>query len=337
MKQSTWHKVDKDWILLYDKNKEQKINLINSILNQDEINLNEIFSNSESDEIKIGSVVMSPIGIGRLIKIEEVNNKINYIVKYLTKDNQEEPYELTEISNFVSLNVNLGKKEINKWLRLNVAVCDKVGSILRLMEHKGYKSHDEDFNIIYNGKRLLDDTLIEHIDFLPNSKILLMPLVFKPSKLKRFTYNYSYWSVYKEDGVTFSVSKQIRLIGVSINKLCEQRVNCNTVEISVHEGDSQDGLCLHSQDVEMSYTPNSTEEETLIEVMFTKSIKIMEGTEYTLMLRLPNPGECHYFYYGSSGNVGNELENGVTMTFKETKGMNSYSTGGLFPYIYYSS
>ena len=189
--------------------------------------------------------------------------------------------------------------------------------------------------MVHNGRKLTEDTLLEQINILSNAKLLLLPMTFKSSKLKRYEYVYSYWSISKEDGVCFSVNKSIRLNGVSIFKLCEQKP-LSSVDISIYEGDSSNGILLYTQKSEMSYTPDCNEKDSIIEVMFKNSLKLNGNTDYSIMIRLPNR-ESTYFYYGSSGQSTVTLDNNVTINFKDCKNCSTYSTGGNFPFIYYSS
>ena len=69
MNQSTWRTTEttNEWILQFDRESNNKHDLIKKLLTEEDIHINDIFNNS-NEEIKICCLLMTPKGIGRLIK-----------------------------------------------------------------------------------------------------------------------------------------------------------------------------------------------------------------------------------------------------------------------------
>lgn len=339
IKQSTWHNSSQQQpILQFDKDNEYKHFRTKNILTQGhEDHVNDMFE-GKKDSVKIGSLVMTPKGIARIIKIEgDVNNPNTLItVKFVGKKEKEESFGSTDVSVNFPLLVKITNSEFDLWIRIMVSAADKIESIFKIMEMQGSKTPDNDFSIVFEGSKLREDTLFEQIPSLRAfSRVLLLPVILKSSSFGRFDYNYTWWSVYREDGVSFTVNKPIRLTGVNVYKQNESK-NMN-INLCVYEGDSSGGLCLYSTTLNVPFTNNDS--DCFINVNFTNSVKIKPELVYTIMYSIigADGNTCYYTYYGSGGKISYDLEDGLVFTFKDLSGMSSYSTGGNFSHFFYSS
>jgi len=322
--QSIWKQTDEgDWKLFFNTSEEELSKLEN------ENQIKQIFDSSNKKAPKIGSLVMTPIGIGRLIKMD---NKI-YTVKFL-KDEHEETFEDSLITSEFPIYISIMEKDYSNWYRLIVPANGSVESLKKLIEEmKIVDPNTCNYILIHNGSETKDEYFFDQMDLKPNSKILLCGLKMTQCKLNRFNVTYNWWYTYNTDGVTFSVNKRIKLAGIGLYGSHENKVQNGTVKI--FEGTvSNIGQILYEEPVEIPAAPDQN--NSVMPINFKKPVNIKPQIDYTVQLICTN--YC-YLYYGGGGKSTSEGEKSVEFYFKYTVG-SSHGTGvesGNFPEFYYYS
>jgi hypothetical protein len=321
IKQSTWKQTqDGDWKLFFNLNAESTPKLEN------ETQLKLLLEGSSKKSLKMGSLVMTPKGIGRLIKLD---NKIA-TVKFLLdeqEDNFEEPLILPEFPIYL----RILDKDFSNWYRLMVPANGSVETLKKLIEElKIVDASTCNYLVIYNGVEIKDEQFFDQIDLRPNAKMLLCGLKMTQCKILRFSTTYNWWYTYNTDGLTFTVNKKIRLSGVGMYGSHEGKIQSGTLKI--FEGTASVGTILYEEPVEIPPAPEQN--NCITPIHFKKPVSIKPHLDYTIQLVCTN--YC-YLYYGSGGKSTVEGEKNIEFYFKYTQG-SSHGTGvesGNFPEFYY--
>jgi hypothetical protein len=319
---SIWKQTDEgEWKLYFNMNQEslQKF--------ENENQLKAILDNSNKKSLKMGSLVMTPKGIGRLIKLD---NKIS-TVKFM-KDDVEDVFEESLILAEFPIYVRVLDKDFSNWYRLIVPANGSCEFLKKLIEElKIVDPNTSNYILIYNGLETKDEYFFDQMDLRPNSKILLCGLKMTQCKISRFNVTYNWWYTYAADGVTFSVNKRIKLAGIGLYGSHESKIQNGTLK--VFEGTCTNmGNILLEETVEIPAAPEQA--NCVTPIHFKKPCVIKPHLDYTIQLMCTN--YC-YLYYGGGGKNTIEGEKNVEFYFKYTLG-SSHGTGiesGNFPEFYY--
>jgi hypothetical protein len=223
---STWTQLENgEWILIFNKNnqhdevsenivdrssKSQNLFKLNSDKSCDYIKFSNQFLNKKP---KLGSLVMTPQGIGSLIKSE---NKI-CSVKF-TKENSigsfPEELVVTEFPIYVKL--ILSNDSMNCY-RINIPANGEVSLIKEIMQNlKVFNSEEYDFCLIYKGEEISESiSFIQLPSIRSGDKFLISGFNKTEYKLSRFTALEEYWYC-NPDAIIFSVNKKIKLSGLGL-------------------------------------------------------------------------------------------------------------------------
>lgn len=318
-----WKQTDfGEWINFF--NIEQKFTHLTKKESQTKNSADQI---ALSKAVKMGSLVMTPKGIGRLIKLED-----SIVVVKFIKSNTELTFNEKEISNDFPLVLKFINQEINYSFMITVPSNGSVETLKSQIEKQGILSEkNSSIFLIYNGQELKDELFFDSLDMMPNSKILICSQKMVPMKISRFTTIYTYWYSYNQDGITFSVNKKIKLTGIGLYGSHENKTQNGTLK--VFEGTvANSGNTLYEEPVEVPPAPEQA--NCITEIKFKKGINIKPANEYTLQLISTN--YC-YFYYGSLGKAITTGEKDIEFTFKYTLGSSHGSNAetGNFPEFYY--
>ena len=168
---SVWNQSTKGKWLMNFKNNQQNTEEI-SKLNLD-LNIKRPLS--------IGSLVMTPRGIGRLLKLEDGSAR----VKFLTMED-EENFERSRVSNEFDIYIKILNTEFSSWYRVTVPSNGTTEMIKKMIEDINMVDLDAfNYIIIYQGKELSDNLFFDQLDFKPNSKILVSGCKMFPFKLSK--------------------------------------------------------------------------------------------------------------------------------------------------------
>ncbi len=324
MRMSVWKQAeDGSWKLFFKVNEETQQKVDN------DTQIKAVFDSASKKGLKMGFLVMTPKGIGRLTRLD---NKIATI-KFL-KDEKEETFEESLILAEFPIYLRILDKDTSNWFRLIVPAGGSIESLKKQVEElKIMDSNTSNYIMIYNGLETKDEYFFDQIDLRPGAKFLLCGLKMTQNKLTRFSVTYNWWYTYNTDGITFSVNKRIKLCGLGLYGSHENKVQNGTIKI--FEGSTSSmGSILYEEPVEIPAAPDQN--SAVIPIHFKKSVGIKPQAEYTIQLICTN--YC-YLYYGGGGKAVIDAEKGVEFTFKYTPG-SSHGTGiesGNFPEFYYYS
>ena len=322
IRQSIWKQTDEgDWKLFFNVNEHSIVK------HENESQIKAIFDTSTKKVVKLGSLVMTPKGIGRLIKMD---NKIS-TVKFL-KDDHEDTFEDTLILSDFPIYLRILDKDFSNWYRLIVPANGSVESLKKLLEEiKIVDPNTSNYILIHNGVETKDEYFFDQLNLRPNSKILLCGLKMTQCKFSRFNVTYNWWYTYNTDGITFSVNKKIKLGGVGLYGSHENKVQNGVLKIFEGTVTSM-GPVLYEEPVEVPAAPDQN--NSITQIMFKKPVNMKPQIDYTIQLICTN--YC-YLYYGGGGKNISEGEKEVEFSIKYTLG-SSHGSGiesGNFPEFYY--
>ena len=275
--------------------------------------------------LNLGTLVMTPEGIGRLLKIE---NEIGTIK--ISKTKQELNFPLNKISNnFVAL-IKVYDKEISNWFRITLPVNGNIETLKKIIiEMKIIDLSISDYLLVTNGTELKDEFTFNQLNLKSNCKILLCGQKLVNCKVNRFHHTLNWWYSYNTDGITFSCNKKIKLTGVGMYGSHEGKTQNGTLKI--YENEIPTNL-LCEEIIEI--LPSADQSSAVIPINFKKPIVIKQNIDYTIQFQCSN--YC-YLYYGNGGVSTVEGEKGVEFYYKFTQG-STYGTNvqsGNFPEFYY--
>ena len=325
---SIWNQDEKgEWKLYF--NNESNISL-NSLNKEEKNSKNNDKTNNISDiNLMIGKLVMTPKGIGRLIKNIE---GISYV--RFNQEDEEYKFPNREISNFfncyiISLKKTFKKEIIRLKLKSEGTVKDIIEELIKI--DKVQKDFVNGISLILNKKKLKEENTFEQINLLNNSKILIMESELIEYKVYRFNYCKKYGLLNSYDGICFSVSENIKLSGVGL--YCSLNNRKISGYIKIVEGNSTRGEALYSQNVEIPIS-NQKIISPIYKVSFPKFIFCQKNKDYSIIFYTDNFLDI---YCGLEGKIRVEGEKGIVFNFKTINNNigESNSTYGNFPTIYY--
>lgn len=324
LKQSIWRQTNNgDWKLFFNTD----IKLENPEDPEDQKKFQNDPNFSQKKVLKMGSLVMTPLGIGRLIRLDENISKIKFL-----KTDTEENFEISKISSDFFIYIKVLELTYSSWYRLNVPANGTVEMLKKMIEDLGiYDTNQSNYVLVFNGMELKDEYFFDQLEMYPNSKLLISGTKMSESKLTRFNFVYDWWYTYSTDGISFNTNKKIRLIGVGMYGSHENKTQ-NGV-LSIFKGNtSNQSATLYEDNIEIQPAPDKN--NAIIPIYFKKPVVINAFDEYTIIFAASN--YC-YTYYGSEGKSLINSNNGVEFNFKFTLGSNHGTTAesGNFPEFYF--
>ena len=274
-----------------------------------------------------GSLVYSPKGYGIVqgIKIDQglITVKVNNEIQDFKKNDisNEIPISLTFIS-------NSGRIEDKVLLPIHSTAKDIIEKIEREQENENAA------RIFYKGKELTKSSeTLEKMGITPLAKFLIITIFGKPLSVSRFPITNQGWGYSSSvDGITFSPSKDIRVIGFGIYTPENDTVIDGTAKFI--QGSDAKGMIAFSKDISFSKNSENTEEK-VYRFMFDKPLKVKAGEQYCCVVAFKSGTS----YYGSGGLNTVTGEQDVVFTFTDCTG-SSNGTGissGQIPAIYYNA
>jgi hypothetical protein len=327
IQQSLWKLDDKsNWRLVFGDEKANE-----GTTKQSELALKTVLDTlSSRKKLKLGSLVMTPKGIGRLIGLENGNAN----VKLQSGDNEQIAFSESEVDPELDIYICI-KAEVENWYRLRIPANGTVETIKQAANEVGIlNSGTNDFVFIYNGEELKDELFLDQLNVRNNAKFLLCQTKMTQFKVSRYVNTYTWWYFSGTDGITFTSNKKIKLGGLGLYGSHESKVLKGTLK--VFEGNTSDkGNTLYDELVEVPASSDQNNAITMIN--FKKPVTIKADTDYTI--QLDNSGEYVYIYYGSGSKATIEGEKGVVFTIKYTPGSSwgsSVESGNFPELIYYA-
>ena len=304
-----------------------ELNLTNSsLVNLDQSKLKKNNNNFSETKLVLGTLVMTPKGIGRLIKN---NNGIATI--RLKQDTIEEQFSINDISNYTHCFIFHYSKGNTDIIRLKLKVLGKVEDILTELEKiKKINQNENNYILIYNKTLLKPDYNFEQINILNNAKFLLIEKNKVAYTVSRYANIRQYWYIYSLDGICFSPSQRIKLIGVGIYGSYENKIINGTIKLL--DGQSTTSKTILEENVEIP--PSSNKLAAITQIYFSKPVFCNQNHDYSIILltKVSTSTFC-----GTNGKPYIDGEKGICFSFKRVQGK-SGGTGiesGNFPELYY--
>lgn len=279
-----------------------------------------------NNKFVLGTLVMTPKGMGRLQKIQ------NEICSIKMKDGKEESFQIQEINNDITFLIYYNIYGVNI-IRLKLRTTGKVEDIFDELEKTHIINRKQDqYSIIFKGNLLKNGFTFEQLELLNNSKLLLLKeskdIVYK---VKRFQKINQFWLASSGDGIGFSPSEKIKLVGLGV--FCSHDNKTHIGNLAIYKGSSLDNDLLYEQRLEIP--SSSSNEFAIFPIYFTRPILCEKDSDYGVYINYTNVINT---YYGSLGKSIVEGEKGVNFTFKKLtdKIVVSKPEMGNFPEFYYS-
>ena len=317
---SIWQQNDLgEWKLYFNSD----IEFNNSSANNNNVEQSNIKKNSEINLI-LGTLVMTQKGIGRLIKINEKMGIIRL------KQDIEEQFPINEISNYFNCFIYDYSNSLNI-IRLKLKVLGKIDDIFDELEKiKKINRNECNYSLIYQGMSLKKEYTFEQLNVLNNCKILLLKEKNIKYTISRFSNIGQFWFTYSIDGICFSPSQKIKLIGIGLFGSNENKTISSTIKIL--DGPSISSKTIYEENIEIS--PGISKLYSISQIYFSKPILCKQNQDYSILLYSKTLTNS---YYGQQGKNIIEGERGINFTFKRIQGRSSGSgiETGNFPELYY--
>jgi len=319
---SIWQQNEKgEWKLYFNSDLE----LNNSSSNNNNLEQAKIKKNNYSEtNIILGTLVMTKKGIGRIIK----NNEKMGIIRF--KQDLEEQFPINEISNYFNCFIYDYSNSLSI-IRLKLKVIGKIEDIYDELEKINKINRNEsNYSLIYQGMSLKKEYTFEQINVLNNSKFLLLKERNIKYIVSRFSNISQFWFTYSIDGICFSPSEKIKLIGIGLFGSNENKTISSTVKIL--DGPSISSKVIYEENIEIA--PGISKLYSISQIYFSKPILCKQNQDYSIILYSKTLTNS---YYGQQGKNIIEGERGINFTFKRIQGRSSGSgiESGNFPELYY--
>ena len=321
---SVWQQDQKgEWKLYF--NTESELISSQSSSSQEQSKLKKNNNLSEMNLI-LGTLVMTPKGIGRLIK----NNSGICTIRF-KEDIQEEQFPVNIISNFFNCFITDFLKGNIDIIRLKLKVSGKVEDIFTELEKlKKINQNENKYFLIFDKKLLKKDYSFEQLNILNNSKFLILRKNKVAYTVSRYINIRQYWYMYNIDGICFSPSQRIKLIGVGLYGSHENKIINGTLKIL--DGPSTMSKTIIEENVEIS--PSSNKMGAITSIYFSKPVFCKQNQDYSVILYTKTSANA---FYGTNGKSYIDGEKGVGFTFKRVQGKSGGTNveAGNFPELYY--
>lgn len=320
---SVWQQDSKgDWKLYF--NIESEIVSSSTLLAQEHSKSKK--NNLSEINLILGTLVMTPNGIGRLIKIND-----NIATIRLCKDSKEEQFPFNNISNYFNCFISQYSNGTNSIIRLKLKASGKVEDIFTELEKiKKIDLNENNYLLIFNKNFLKKDYTFEQLNILNNAKILILVKNNISYTVSRYVSTRQYWYMYTLDGICFSPSQKIKLIGVGLYGSHENKIINGTIKIL--DGASTMGKTILEENIEIS--PSSNKMCAITQIFFSKPVSCGQNKDYSIILQTKTNANT---YYGTNGKNYIDGEKGVGFYFKKVVGKNGGTSveSGNFPELYY--
>ena len=295
--------------------------------NKEEQKLKKNNINISDKNLILGTLVMTPKGIGRLIKSVDGLAHIRF-----NEEIKEDQFKLEEISNVFNCYITFILKDNIDTIRLKLKVAGNVENIFEELSklNRINQSNNNNYSLIYNKTILQNENTFEQLKLENNTKMLIIEKVETECKISRFTTVQRYWPIYRQDGICFSPSENIKLLGISLYCSHDNKIINGTIKIT--EGPLFDGKILYEENAEIQ--PSSNKLTPTNKIKLRKPVICKKNMDYGIIFITNSTSNT---FSGSRGKKIVEGENGINFTFKFLNG-NRGGTNvdmGNFPEIYY--
>ena len=321
---SVWQQNMKgEWKLYF--NTDSEFISPSSALNQEQSKIKKINNLSEKNLI-LGTLVMTPKGIGRLLK-----NNNNTATIRLTQDLKEEYFNIDNISNDFNCFITHYSNGTYDIIRLKLKVAGKVEDLYTELEKiKKINRKENNYLLIYNKNVAKNEYTFEQLNILDNAKFLLLSKNNVAYTISRYANLRQCWYLYSIDGICFSPSQQIKLLGVGLYGSHENKIINGTIKIL--NGPSTISKVILEENIEIN--PASSKFNAVTQIFFSKPVFCGKNQDYSVILYTKTNTNT---FYGTNGKSYIDGEKGIRFSFKRVQGKTA-GTGvesGNFPEFYY--
>lgn len=321
---SVWQQNMKgEWKLYF--NTDSEFISPSSALNQEQSKIKKINNLSEKNLI-LGTLVMTPKGIGRLLK-----NNNNTATIRLNQDLKEEYFNIDNISNDFNCFITHYSNGTYDIIRLKLKVAGKVEDLYTELEKiKKINRKENNYLLIYNKNVAKNEYTFEQLNILDNAKFLLLSKNNVAYTISRYANLRQCWYLYSIDGICFSPSQQIKLLGVGLYGSHENKIINGTIKIL--NGPSTISKVILEENIEIN--PASSKFNAVTQIFFSKPVFCGKNQDYSVILYTKTNTNT---FYGTNGKSYIDGEKGIRFSFKRVQGKTA-GTGvesGNFPEFYY--
>lgn len=321
---SVWQQNMKgEWKLYF--NTDSEFISPSSAMNQEQSKIKKINNLSEKNLI-LGTLVMTPKGIGRLLK-----NNNNTATIRLNQDLKEEYFNIDNISNDFNCFITHYSNGTYDIIRLKVKVAGKVEDLYTELEKiKKINRKENNYLLIYNKNVAKNEYTFEQLNILDNAKFLLLSKNNVAYTISRYANLRQCWYLYSIDGICFSPSQQIKLLGVGLYGSHENKIINGTIKIL--NGPSTISKVILEENIEIN--PASSKFNAVTQIFFSKPVFCGKNQDYSVILYTKTNTNT---FYGTNGKSYIDGEKGIRFSFKRVQGKTA-GTGvdsGNFPEFYY--
>ena len=270
---SVWQQNMKgEWKLYF--NTDSEFISPSSALNQEQSKIEKINNLSEKNLI-LGTLVMTPKGIGRLLK-----NNNNTATIRLNQDLKEEYFNIDNISNDFNCFITHYSNGTYDIIRLKLKVAGKVEDLYTELEKiKKINRKENNYLLIYNKNVAKNEYTFEQLNILDNAKFLLLSKNNVAYTISRYANLRQCWYLYSIDGICFSPSQQIKLLGVGLYGSHENKIINGTIKIL--NGPSTISKVILEENIEIN--PASSKFNAVTQIFFSKPVFCGKNQDYSVI------------------------------------------------------
>jgi len=216
--------------------------------------------------------------------------------------------------------------------RLKMKVSGKVEDIFtELTKLKKINPDENNYYLVYNKNKLNNENTFEQLNLMNNAKLLITSKNKIAYSVSRYINIRQYWYIYPLDGICFSSSQKIKLIGVGLFG-CHDNNKIINGTLRILDGPSLMNKTIIEENVEVQ--PSNNKLGAITKIYFPKPVFCGKNQDYSIVFTTKTNGNS---FYGTNGKAEIEGEKGVFFSFKRVQGKNG-GTGvesGNFPELYY--
>jgi hypothetical protein len=326
--QSVWKFSSNEWRLFYD------------IKNNSD--LNETYIPDIKKSFKLGSLVMTPKGIGRLLHHDEIISK----VKFINSDEQI-IFDTVDISTNFYIFLKIFVFCPAPYYRIELPANGDVDTIRKVIANLNIFKQNFEYSMMYNSK-ILNSGYFDQLDFKKDAKILVYGLKKEEHVLKRYSEVCDGWYSSTNDSIVFNVDRKISICGLGYYGSNQNKTiigNLKILELSeeientrgrgrgrIRRTRFNNRINDNLLEMRVEIPPVESASNCIHPIRF-KKITISPNVDYFIEMEILDPCDV---YYGTSYSTQYIESSGVTFKFLSSEVSDSSSpTEGNFPEIYY--
>ena len=327
----TWHPYKSEWLLsknnmIVFKRKQKQPEKLKGIENLKNKKTSFFFSNRKP-ETK-GSLIYTPDGYGIIQDIDTFTKKFSVKI-----NNKIAEYSNEDIVSDIPITLRFVSSSVNHDDKITVPVYSTSSDLVEKIEASVEGGSSFSTKIFFKGREMVKATdSLEKLGIYPDSKIMVLSSLGKPFLVNRFvTVNQGWGYSNSCDGITFSASKEIAVMGFGIYSSETEKTSLNCVAKFIQGNDAKNPP-IFSKDIVITKDENDPENK-IFRFYFDKPYKVKSGDSYSCVIEIRS-GNSHY---GSSGTSTVTGESDVVFSFTDCSGsVNGTScSSGQIPEVYY--